>query len=83
MKTVLITGISRGIGKALAETYLNNDWYVIGTFMKNDTINAHKNLETYQLDLSKPDSIRRCVERIKTIGKKIDILHNKSGISTA
>jgi len=31
MKNVLITGISRGIGKALAQKFLSEGYFVIGT----------------------------------------------------
>ena len=31
MKTILITGVNRGIGNAVAKEFLNDNWHVIGT----------------------------------------------------
>ena len=38
MRTVLVTGISTGIGKAIAEELLNNDFFVIGSVVKKKTL---------------------------------------------
>jgi NAD(P)-dependent dehydrogenase (short-subunit alcohol dehydrogenase family) len=39
-KTWLITGISNGLGKALAETVIQKGDYVIGTFRKEGQVAA-------------------------------------------
>ncbi|GEM_PF-4146267 len=36
MKTVLITGASRGIGLVMAKKFLYEEWRVIGTCMKTE-----------------------------------------------
>ena len=36
MRTVLVTGISTGIGKAIAEELLNNDFFVIGSVREKE-----------------------------------------------
>ncbi len=79
MKTVLITGVSRGIGKALAEKYLGEGWFVIGTSVSGDADFSDKNLKIFQLDLSSPASIKKCAGEIIGFGKRIDILHNNAG----
>lgn len=80
MKTVFITGISRGIGKALAERFLENGDFVIGTSTSGNSSIDHQNLVTFQLDLSNPKSIETCAGAIIDSGKKIDILVNNAGI---
>lgn len=80
MKTVLITGISRGIGRALAERFLQNGDFVIGTSTSGNSNIDYRNLITFQLDLSNPKSIEACANAIIDSGKKIDILINNAGI---
>lgn len=79
MNTALITGIGKGIGKALAEKFLKEDYFVIGTVFSG-VAPTHKNLSVYELDLSKPASIASCVESVAKSGKKIDILINNAGV---
>ena len=78
-KTVLITGISRGIGKALANKYLGEGYFVIGTSIDGKIDFEHENLKIYKLDLSKPRSIKKCVKKIFKSAVKIDIVHNNAG----
>ncbi len=79
LKTVLITGISRGIGKALAQKFLAEGYKVIGTSINGKIDFGHENLTVYKLDLSKPRSIKKCVIKIFKSGVKIDIMHNNAG----
>lgn len=76
MKTVLITGISRGIGKALAKKFLNEEYFVIGTSLDGISDLSNKSLKVLQLDLTDKKSIENCVSAID----KIDILINNAGI---
>jgi len=80
MKTILITGVSRGIGHALAKRFLDNGDFVIGTSTKGEVDLKSENLIVFQLDLSKPESIKECAENIIKLGRKIDIHINNAGI---
>ncbi len=79
MKTILITGISRGIGKALAQKFLAEGHTVIGTHLSGEPDYTHEHLKVYPLDLSKPNSIQECADTIKKSGAQIDILINNAG----
>lgn len=76
MNTVVITGVSRGIGKALAHKFLNEGYSVIGTSVNGEVDFSHENLKVLQLDLTKSDSIKNCTEQIE----KADILINNAGV---
>lgn len=80
MKTVVITGISSGIGKALAQYYLERGARVIGTSTSGTLDFQHENLRVIKLDLENQNSIDGCVAEIEKSGHKIDILHNNAGV---
>ena len=79
-KIVFITGISRGIGKALAEKFLKEGYEIIGTSTSGKADIKNKNLTILKLDLSSPKSIEECVKAFKKLNKKLDILINNAGI---
>lgn len=66
MYNVLITGASRGIGKAIKERYVNSGYIVIAPTRK-------------ELDLSDEKSLNKFIENNKDI--KIDIIINNAGIN--
>ena len=43
MRTVLVTGVSTGIGKSIAEKLLENKFYIIGTVRNKDDADYLKN----------------------------------------
>jgi len=80
-KIVLITGASKGIGKALTEKMLNENFFVIGTSRNGEIKNfGHKNFYSLKLDLSDTSSIENAHKEIFSNFKHIDILINNAGI---
>ncbi len=80
MKTIVITGASRGIGRALAEKFLSNGDFVIGTSRSGDAKFTHENLVMIPLEISDARSREAASEQIAELGKRIDILVNNAGI---
>lgn len=80
MRTVGITGISRGIGKALAHTFLEHGWFVIGTSTTGAVDFTHENLQVHTLDLSSSESIESCVEAFQKGNTQLDVLINNAGV---
>jgi NAD(P)-dependent dehydrogenase (short-subunit alcohol dehydrogenase family) len=81
MKTVLITGASRGIGRATAEKFLAEGWFVIGTSTRGEIDISPLNFSFVKLDLSDRQSIKRAAADIRKLPKNIDVLVNNAGIS--
>lgn len=84
----LITGISSGLGKALAQTVLVHGDFVIGTFRKqSQTDNFNKEYKdkalALTLDVTNIDLIKDAIEVIKSKFGKIDVLVNNAGYGLA
>lgn len=79
MKTVLITGTSRGIGKALAEKFLAEGFFVIGTSRSIQVID-NNNFLSIPLEITNSSSRQSLVEILKSQKISIDILVNNAGI---
>jgi len=80
MKTVLITGISKGIGLALARKFLAEGFSVFGTIYNGEVPEKNSGLSVFKLDLSSSESIERCSKEIIATGKRIDVLVNNAGV---
>ncbi|MBO6606498.1 SDR family NAD(P)-dependent oxidoreductase [Psychroserpens sp.] len=80
-KTVVITGASKGIGKALAERLLSEGYKVFGT-SRSEHIEAinHPNFTAIQLDISSAISISTAQKTIAEMIDGVDILINNAGI---
>lgn len=80
MHTVIITGIGKGIGRALAEKFLVEGYRVIGTYLSAPPPLEHKALTMLPLDLSSGERIASCIADIERLEKPIDILINNAGV---
>ena len=83
MKTALVTGASRGIGKAIAEELKVNNYIVLGTATTSsgvDTLN-NNGIEGYLLDLNSKDSIDNFWSKLESDNKTISVLVNNAGIT--
>lgn len=80
-KVWLITGIARGLGRALAETVLDRGDIVIGT-IRNGMPPAelrNENLTVLPLELSSPDQIAPAVEAASQAYGRLDVIVNNAG----
>ena len=86
-RTVLIIGISRGIGRGLAAEYLRRGWSVIGTVrspmaapgLEAPSAGTAGRLRVEQLDMTRPLEIGMLRERLA--GERLDVLLVNAGIS--
>jgi NAD(P)-dependent dehydrogenase (short-subunit alcohol dehydrogenase family) len=87
-KTWFITGISSGLGKALAQTVIDEGDFVIGTFRNQsqaDTFNGlHKDKAfALTLDITNPCKIDGAVKIVMAKFGQIDVLVNNAGYGLA
>lgn len=80
MKTIFISGIDKGLGRALAEKFLATGDFVIGTSTTGTADYSHANLVVFLLDFYKPETVERCIQEVKNLNKTIDILINNAGV---
>ena len=83
MKTALVTGASRGIGRAIALELKSKDFSIIGTATSQAGVDAliENGIEGYILDLNSPNSIGNLWEQLETDKKNISVLVNNAGIT--
>lgn len=90
-KTVLITGASRGIGRATAIEFAKKDYNVVINYVSDDsaaqnlksllTKNYNVNVMICKCDVSKEDKVKEMVKNIIDYFGKIDVLVNNAGIA--
>ncbi len=80
MKTVFITGASKGIGAALADLFLQNNYRVIGTSRNGESSN--KEVEMLSFDLSDLQTVEQAIKEWKKKEVKIDILVNNAAVGS-
>lgn len=84
-KIWFITGISSGLGKALAESVIEKGDVVIGTFRQESQITTFnkrniQNAKAVVLDITNEKNIEHTVEQIISEYAKIDVLVNNAGM---
>jgi short-subunit dehydrogenase len=87
-KIWFITGISSGLGRALAQAVIDNGDFVIGTFRNQAQADAFNNQfkdEAFALvlDITKPIEIEKAVKLVSDKFKKVDVLVNNAGFGFA
>jgi len=87
-KNWLITGVSSGLGKALAESVIQSGDFVIATFRKESEIQAFNekhgpNAKAIELDITHIDKIDETIEKLTSEFGSIDVLVNNAGIGFA
>ncbi len=78
-KIVLLTGVSGGLGSAIAKKLSSKGYKVYGT-SRNPIESTNQDFIPVQMDLTDSASISRVVKNLIAKEKKIDILINNAGI---
>lgn len=84
-KVAIVTGASRGIGRAIAKSLAKKDYVVIANYNKSEKEaielkNEFNNIDIFKADVSKRDEVKHLVEYTLNKYGKIDVLVNNAGI---
>jgi 3-oxoacyl-[acyl-carrier protein] reductase len=80
-RVFIVTGTRKGIGKELAEYYLNKGNIVVGCSRGESSI-EHKNYRHFCLDVSDEETVIDMIRKTKKEFGKIDVLLNNAGIAS-
>ena len=81
MKSIFISGTRKGIGRALADYYLKEGWYVAGC-SRGEASLEHENYRHYCLDISDESGVVKMARDTKRNVGNIDALINNAGIAS-
>ncbi len=82
-RAVVVTGASRGIGRAIAGAFAAGGWSVWGLARDADdlgTLADETGAETAMVDLEKPEEIARFFDRLSERGIRLDAVVNNAAI---
>lgn len=80
MKTALVIGASRGIGRAIAAALIEKGYAVVGTCLKNTEMLKETGCIPFPGDVSDPSYIRELVSFAKEKLGHIDVVFHNAGI---
>lgn len=86
MKTVIVTGGSRGIGRAIVEKFAKENYNVLLNYNKSefaalDIAKKYPNVEIFKADVSNTKDVEAMINFAESKYGQIDILINNAGIS--
>lgn len=90
MKTIIVTGGSRGIGRVLVENFAKDGYNVVLNYnkseedaknIKTELENQGYNIEIFKADVSKKEEVKKLVKFTLDKFQNVDVLINNAGIS--
>src|SRR6266550_3501267 len=80
-KVVLISGASKGIGRALVEHYASKHCQVIGC-SRSPSEGKFANYRHYRLDVADESAVKDMFAEIRKTEKRLDVLINNAGVAS-
>lgn len=80
LPVVLVTGVSSGIGRAVANRFADSDFEVFGTSRNPSPAMADAGVQLLALDVTDPSSVSAAVSTVIDKTGRIDVLVNNAGV---
>ncbi|UGA51905.1 MULTISPECIES: oxidoreductase [Dickeya] len=80
-KVVVVTGVSSGIGRAVAQKFASQGCVVFGTVRNINTANTLSGVEFIEMDVRDDEAVQRGIQSIVERTQRIDVLINNAGTS--
>ena len=80
LKTVVITGASRGIGKGIVDRFATRDWRVFALSRHPSEHEDRPQVHHLALDVADPTSVFQAFEAIRRMTGGIDVAANCAGV---
>ena len=87
IKTALITGAGSGIGRAVAQALAKDNWTLILTGRRKETLEetakicGQDNVLIYPSDITSPESVNALFDKVREKYGRLDLLFNNAGIN--
>lgn len=78
---IAITGTRKGIGRYMAEQYLEKGWVVVGC-SRGESDLAHDRYSHFELDVADEPAVARMMRRVARDHGRLDALLNNAGIAS-
>ncbi len=79
-KVCIVTGGNKGIGKAIAELFLNEGAKMVYSCARSEATFEHPNYKHIKTDVTKGENVNAFVEQVKAESGRIDVLVNNAGV---
>lgn len=80
-RVVVVTGVSSGIGRAVAQKFVSQGCMVFGTVRNINTTDVLSGVELIEMDVRDDDAVKRGILSIIEKAQRIDVLINNAGTS--
>lgn len=80
-RIIVITGTRKGIGRFLAETFLERGWHVIGCSRGASDL-SHERYRHFELDVSDEKAVVSMMQTVRRAHGSVDALLNNAGIAS-
>ncbi|WP_026971647.1 beta-ketoacyl-ACP reductase [Aliagarivorans marinus] len=80
-RIAIVSGASRGIGRAIAETLIDHGYYVVGMDIEPLSWGSVEQVLSISVDVSDRDRVSEAIAEVRAHFQRIDVLVNNAGLT--